>query len=126
MITIDRLDHLVLTVKDLSLTIDFYSRGLGMKVVTFGDGRKALTFGNQKINLHEIGREFEPKAGTPTSGSGDLCFVTSVPLNKVVEHLNAMEIDVIEGPLMGTGAMGPIESVYFRDPDDNLIEVSVY
>lgn len=121
---IDSLDHLVLTVKDIETTADFYSKALGMQVITFGAGRKALTFGMQKINLHEHGKEFEPKARLPAPGSADLCFITSVPLPEVVKHLTACGVDIIEGPVQRTGATGPILSVYLRDPDMNLIEVS--
>lgn len=123
---IDRLDHVVLTVKDIEATIAFYSRVLGMEVVTFGGGRKALQFGRQKINLHQQGREFEPKADKPTPGSADLCFITDVPLQEVMEHLKGCGVAVLEGPVSKTGAVGPIMSVYFRDPDLNLIEVSNY
>jgi catechol 2,3-dioxygenase-like lactoylglutathione lyase family enzyme len=121
---IDRLDHLVLTVADLDATCAFYHRALGMEVVRFGNGRVALGFGRQKINLHALGREFEPKADRPTPGSADLCFITTVPLGEVVAHLNAEGIVVIEGPVRRTGAAGPLMSIYFRDPDRNLIEVS--
>ncbi len=121
---LDRLDHLVLTVRDIQATCDFYSRVLGMSVVTFGGNRKALQFGNQKINLHETGKEFEPKAAAPTPGSADLCFITSVPLDAVIAHLHAERVYIIEGPVRRTGALGPIDSVYVRDPDGNLIEVA--
>lgn len=121
---IDSLDHLVLTVKDIEVTASFYSTVLGMEVVTFGAGRKALAFGTQKINLHQHGKEFEPKTHQPTPGSADLCFITSVPLAEVIDHLAACNVVLIEGPVQRTGAMGPILSVYFRDPDLNLIEVS--
>ncbi len=121
---IDSLDHLVLTVADIEATCAFYQRVLGMEVVTFGAGRKALAFGVQKINLHQAGREFEPKAQRPTPGSADLCFLTSVPLAEVQNHLVACGVTVTEGPVQRTGAQGPILSVYFRDPDLNLIEVS--
>ena len=121
---IDSLDHLVLTVADIEATCAFYRRALGMEVVTFAGGRKALAFGPQKINLHRHGGEFEPKAARPTPGSGDLCFLTSVPLSGVVSHLQAEQIPIIEGPVARTGAKGPILSVYFRDPDGNLIEVA--
>ena len=97
-----------------------------MGVVTFGAGRRALTFGRQKINLHEAGREFEPKARTPTPGSSDLCFIATGTLEEVETHLAAAGVVIEEGPVDQTGAMGPIRSVYFRDPDSNLIEVSVY
>lgn len=121
---IDSLDHLVLTVADVAVSCDFYQRVLGMEVVTFGQGRKALSFGAQKINLHQAGREFEPKAERPTPGSADLCFLTSVPLAQVQAHLASCGVKVAEGPVQRTGAQGPILSVYFRDPDLNLIEVS--
>ncbi len=123
---IDGIDHLVLTVRDLRATCDFYSRVLGMRVVTFGGDRKALQFGRQKINLHEHGKEFEPKALAPTPGSGDLCFITQTPLPQVVGHLRSCGVQIIEGPVRRTGAVGPIESIYVRDPDGNLIEVSNY
>ncbi len=121
---IDSLDHLVLTVADVAATCAFYQRVLGMEVVTFGAGRQALAFGTQKINLHQSGREFEPNAQRPTPGSADLCFLTSVPLAQVQAHLAACGVVVSEGPVQRTGAQGPILSVYFRDPDLNLIEVS--
>jgi len=123
---IDRLDHLVLTVADVTKTCEFYERVLGMETVTFGAGRKALAFGQQKINLHQSGKEFEPKAVKPTPGSGDLCFIASTPLPEVVQHLKAKRIDIVEGPVARTGATGLMQSVYFRDPDGNLIEVSNY
>jgi catechol 2,3-dioxygenase-like lactoylglutathione lyase family enzyme len=123
---IDRLDHLVLTVKDIDVTCAFYHAVLGMEVITFGNGRKALGFGSQKINLHQQGKEFDPKAERPTPGSGDLCFIASTPLSEVIEHLTSCGIKIIEGPVRRTGATGPIISVYFRDPDMNLIEISNY
>ncbi|MBI4290444.1 MAG: VOC family protein [Betaproteobacteria bacterium] len=123
---IDGIDHLVLTAKDVEATCAFYAKALGMKVVTFGGGRKALSFGAQKINLHQYGKEFEPKAEKPTPGSADLCFVTSVPIAEVASHLASCGVPVIEGPVERTGARGPMMSVYFRDPDLNLIEVSNY
>lgn len=123
---IDRLDHLVLTVRDIAASCNFYSQVLGMDVVTFGSDRKALLFGKQKINLHEAGKEFEPKASRPTPGSADLCFITCEPLTSVMAHLEAQNIVVIEGPLPRTGAAGAITSIYLRDPDDNLIEISNY
>jgi catechol 2,3-dioxygenase-like lactoylglutathione lyase family enzyme len=123
---IDRLDHLVLTVADIQATCDFYTRVMGMEIITFGDNRKALGFGRQKINLHQVGLEFEPKAHRPTAGSADLCFITTTPIADVVKHLQACHVEIIEGPVQRTGAVGLIESVYFRDPDLNLIEVSVY
>jgi catechol 2,3-dioxygenase-like lactoylglutathione lyase family enzyme len=123
---IDRLDHLVLTVKSIPATCEFYARVLGMDILTFGDNRKALAFGSQKINLHEFGKEVEPKAHRPTPGSSDLCFLTRLSIKDVMEHLNQCGVQILEGPVKRTGALGPIESVYFRDPDLNLIEVSNY
>lgn len=123
---IERLDHLVLTVADIARTVDFYQRVLGMHHETFGQGRSALLFGRQKLNLHQHGREFEPKAKAPTPGAIDLCLITQWSLERVIEHLAEQGVPVEEGPVMRTGATGPIESVYFRDPDDNLIEVSRY
>ena len=121
---IDHLDHLVLTVADLDVTVDFYTRVLGMREVTFGEGRKALSFGAQKINLHQAGKEFEPKAERPTPGSADLCFIVATPLDEVIAHLEAQGVAILEGPVRRTGATGPILSVYVRDPDFNLIELS--
>jgi len=123
---IDRLDHLVLTVKDLEVTADFYVSVLGMKKEEFGTGRLALKYGTQKINLHQAGKEFEPKAQTPTPGSADLCFITKTPLDEAMDHICSKGIKIIEGPIARTGATGPIHSFYFRDPDLNLIEVSNY
>ena len=123
---IERLDHLVLTVKSIPATCDFYSRVMGIQAVTFGNGRKALAFGSQKINLHEAGKEVDPKAHRPTPGSADLCFITAVPAAEVVEHLKQHRVEILEGPVERTGALGPIISVYFRDPDLNLIEVCNY
>ena len=123
---IERIDHLVLTVKDLSATCEFYHKVLGMEVITFGDGRTALRFGDQKINLHIAGAEFEPRAEYPTPGSADLCFVTVVPIEAVIHHWAAAGAEIIEGPVERTGALGPMLSVYCRDPDHNLIEVSNY
>jgi len=123
-VRIDSLDHVVLTVADVEASCAFYQRVLGVEVVTFGAGRKALAFGAQKINLHQHGREFEPKAQRPTPGSADLCFLTSVPLPEVQAHLAACGVTISEGPVQRTGAQGYILSVYFRDPDLNLIEVS--
>lgn len=123
---IDRIDHVVLTVQNIEATCAFYARVLGMRPLTFAGNRKALAFGRQKFNLHEAGREFEPKAARPTPGSIDLCLITSTPLADVVAHLQGCGVDIIEGPVAKTGATGPIRSVYFRDPDHNLIEVSNY
>lgn len=124
MLTIDRLDHLVLTVASIEATQAFYSEILGMEVISFGEGRAALRFGRQKINLHQRGAEFEPKAILPTPGSADLCFITPTPVVSVVAHLKARGIPVEQGPVDRTGANGPIVSVYIRDPDQNLIEIS--
>ncbi len=123
---ISHLDHLVLTVADIEASCAFYHRVLAMEVVTFAGDRKALSFGNQKINLHQHGREFEPKAERPTPGSADLCFITETPLERVIEVLQQEQVPIEEGPVARTGAVGPIVSVYFRDPDHNLIEVSNY
>ena len=121
---IDHLDHLVLTTTDVDACVGFYTNLLGMSLEVFGEGRMAFRFGNQKINLHQRGREFEPKAHLPVPGALDLCFIASVPLTRVVERLNAAGWPIIEGPVMRTGATGKIRSVYVRDPDLNLIEIS--
>ena len=121
---IDHLDHIVLTTARTEQCIDFYTRVLGMKFERFGKGRMALKFGGQKINLHEKGREFEPKATVALPGTLDICFIAAVPLDEVIARLNAARVPVIEGPVMKTGANGPIRSVYVRDPDGNLIEIS--
>ncbi len=123
---ISHLDHLVLTVRDIEAAIEFYTRVLGMEAISFGDGRHALVFGTQKINLHEYGNEFEPKAQQPTPGSADLCFITATPLAEVMEHLTTSGIEIIEGPVERTGATGPIVSIYCRDSDMNLIELANY
>lgn len=121
---IDSLDHLVLTVANIEASCAFYQRVLGMGVETFAGGRKAITFGCQKINLHQYGAEFEPKSASPTPGSADLCFLTSTPIDQVQHQLSENGVLVTEGPVERTGAVGPILSLYFRDPDQNLIEVS--
>ena len=123
---VDGIDHFVLTVRSIEATSDFYSQVLGMEVEEFEDRRRALRFGRQKINLHEAGKEFEPKAKEPTPGSADFCLITDVPVERVVEHLASCGIELVEGPIERTGPMGRIESVYFRDPDANLVEVSNY
>lgn len=128
---INRLDHLVITTAHESACIDFYVRVLGMTLETFIGGtppveRKAFKFGNQKINLHVKGREFEPKAHLPTPGSADLCFIAEVSLEKVMELLKERGWPLIEGPVARTGAIGKIRSIYVRDPDQNLIEISEY
>jgi catechol 2,3-dioxygenase-like lactoylglutathione lyase family enzyme len=116
----------VLTVKNIDATCEFYTKVLGMDILTFGDNRKALAFGSQKINLHEFGKGVEPKAHRPTPGSADLCFITSIQINEVIEHLSRCGVQILEGPVKRTGALGQMESVYFRDPDLNLIEVANY
>lgn len=121
---IDHLDHLVLTASNADATQDFYTRVLGMQLETFGAGRMAFKFGNQKINLHIRGHEFEPKAHLPVPGALDLCFIASIPLEQVIERLAEAHWPIVEGPIMRTGATGPIRSVYLRDPDLNLIEIS--
>jgi catechol 2,3-dioxygenase-like lactoylglutathione lyase family enzyme len=121
---IDHLDHIVLTTAHTRACIDFYTRVLGMEFERFGEGRMALKFGGQKINLHEKGREFEPKATMPAPGALDVCFIASVPLAEVIARLDAAQVPIIEGPVMKTGACYPIRSVYVRDPDGNLIEIS--
>lgn len=123
---LERIDHLVLTVADIPRTVDFYQRVLGMRHEVFGEGRSALVFGQQKLNLHQAGREFEPKAAHPLPGAIDLCLVTAWPLERLLVHLAAEGVAVEEGPVRRTGALGPIESVYVRDPDDNLIEIGRY
>ena len=125
-IAIDRIDHIVLTAFDVERTLDFYARVLGMEPVTFAGGRRALAFGRQKINLHQAGREFEPKALKPVPGALDLCFITETPLEDVIAQLKSHGVAIAEGPVPKTGALGPMTSVYFRDPDGNLIEVSNY
>jgi catechol 2,3-dioxygenase-like lactoylglutathione lyase family enzyme len=124
MIAIERLDHLVLTVADLERTCVFYRDALGMRVETFGKGRKALHFGEQKINLHLAGREFEPKAVKPTPGSADLCFIAETPLAEMIAHLGRCGVSIELGPVERDGATGRILSIYIRDPDANLIEIA--
>ena len=123
---IERLDHLVLTVADVDATVAFYERVLGMRHELFGSGRSALVFGKQKLNLHQAGREFEPKAARPTPGAIDLCLISDWSLERILRHLAEQGIEIEEGPVLRTGALGPIESVYFRDPDGNLIEIGRY
>ncbi len=125
-VTIDRLDHMVLTVADIEATCAFHGRVLGMEKVVFAGGRTALAFGRQKINLHPAGNEYVPHAAHPAPGSGDLCLITETPIAHVIAHLEACGVAVEEGPVPKTGATGPITSVYFRDPDGNLIEVANY
>ena len=126
MINIKNLDHLVLTVKDLDKTIDFYTNVLGMKKEVFKGSRVALKYANQKINLHELGNEFEPKAHKVQAGSADLCFIIDTDIHKVKTHIESLGIKIEEGIVLRTGALGEIESIYLRDPDFNLIELSTY
>lgn len=122
---VTRLDHLVLTVRDIEQSVAFYQK-LGMKRQAFADNRTALQFGDQKINLHQLGREYYPNAANTQSGSADLCFITCGSLEDTMAHLSAVGIDIEEGPVARTGATGPIDSVYIRDPDGNLIELAEY
>jgi catechol 2,3-dioxygenase-like lactoylglutathione lyase family enzyme len=123
---IDSIDHVVFTVKDIDATCKFYAQVLGMETATFGNNRKALLFGSQKINLQQLGRESTLVAQRPTPGSADVCFVTSVPLADLVAHLESCGVNLLAGPVQRDGARGTMMSVYFRDPDMNLIEVSSY
>ena len=120
------LDHIVLTVADLERTCDFYRRVLGLEVVVFGEGRRALRFGDQKINLHQAGAEIMPNAPAAGPGTGDICFTTDTPIAEVVATLDSFLVEVELGPVAQTGARGPMTSVYFRDPDGNLVEVARY
>jgi catechol 2,3-dioxygenase-like lactoylglutathione lyase family enzyme len=121
-----RLDHLVLTVVSLEATVDFYTLALGMRVRAFDGGRLALRFGDQQINLHEVGHEREPRARVARPGTGDLCFVVEGELDAWLAHLEELGVPVVEGPVRRTGALGPMTSVYVRDPDGNLVEISSY
>ena len=123
---IDRLDHLVLTVGDVEATCAFYESVMGMRAITFAGGRRALEFGRQKLNLHSADAPISPHASRPTPGSADLCFITTTPIAEVVAHLRRLGVAIEEGPVRRTGATGPIVSVYFRDPDNNLVEVAEY
>ncbi|MBN8736496.1 MAG: VOC family protein [Xanthomonadales bacterium] len=123
---IERLDHLVLTVRDVEASVAFYTRVLGMRAVVFGNGRRALAFGRQKINLHPADAPLQPHAAKPTRGSADLCLISATPIDAVMAELQQAGIAIEQGPVPRTGALGPITSVYFRDPDGNLIEVSRY
>lgn len=121
---VSSLDHIVLTVNDLEKTIEFYKSVLGMKLVRFAEDRVALAFGDQKINLHEKAKEFEPKASQPTPGSADLCFLTTMEIEKAKSFIQQQGVRIIEGPVNRTGATASLVSIYFRDPDNNLIELS--
>jgi len=118
------IDHVVLTCADVDTTIEFFTRVLGMTAESFAGGRRALSFGAQKFNLHQKGAEFEPKARLATAGSADFCLLSDVPMPEIVDHLAAEGVEIIEGPCAKTGATSPLLSVYFRDPDGNLVEVS--
>jgi len=123
---ISAIDHLVITVGNIETSCTFYQNVLGLEVLSFEDGRKALCVGDQKINLHEAGNELSPCAGHPTPGSADLCFITPQPIERFMDHLKKNGISRELGPVKRTGVSGPINSVYFRDPDQNLLEVSCY
>lgn len=123
---LENIDHVVFTVADIDITCTFYSWVLGMEVVTFDAGRKALHFGPCQINLHQLGKEFEPKATHPAPGSQDICLIVSTPMVDIVNELRTAGVDIIEGPVPRTGARGAMESVYVRDPDGNLVEIARY
>ncbi len=123
-LTVRGIDHFVLTVRDIEATCRFYAQVLGMEVVTFEGGRRALHFGTQKINLHRAGAEVAPHARHPTPGAGDFCLLTDRPLADIIAHIKAQGVEIIVGPVRRSGATGPLESIYFRDPDGNLVEVS--
>jgi len=123
---LQRIDHVVFTVRDIDRACDFYGRVLGMEVVTFAEGRKALQFGQCKINLHAYGKEFEPKAAHPAPGTQGICVISDTPLPDAMRNLERAGLEVLEGPVERNGALGRIESVYLRDPDGNLIEIACY
>jgi catechol 2,3-dioxygenase-like lactoylglutathione lyase family enzyme len=125
-VKIERFDHLVRTVHDIDRTCDFYTRVLGMKAIAFQEGRTALQFGQQKLNLHAVRKEFEPKALNPTPGSANLCLITEISLDEVIQHMKDCGVEILDSPVKRTGAIGEILSIYLRDPDGNLIEVSNY
>ena len=120
------LDQMVLTVGDMERSCDFYRKVLGLDVAIFEGGRRALTFGRQKINLHQAGEEIKPNAPAAAPGTGDICFVTETPIDEVVETLNIFLVEIVHGPVPQNGACGAMRSVYFRDPDGNLVEVANY
>ena len=125
-ITLDRIDHIVLTVRDIDQTIEFYCNVLGMTEITFGDNRKALKFAKQKINLHPQPSDITPKANQPTPGAMDICFITQSPIDGIIDSLQKHDINIELGPVQRQGAQGNITSVYIRDPDNNLIEIAHY
>ena len=121
---VNKIDHVVLTVQDIDETLAFYQKVLGMERVVCGEGRVALKFGNHKLNLHESGNEYEPKAMQPVPGSVDLCLITPTPLNEAIQHIESCGVVIIHGPVNRTGACGSLMSIYFRDPSGDLIEVA--
>lgn len=121
---VERIDHVVLSVADVDRTIAFYESALGMRAVTFGDGRRALAFGDQKLNLHQSGSEFTPHANAPVPGAVDICFTTTTPLDDVIAHLRSIDVAMELGPVPKTGARAALRSIYLRDPDGNLIEIA--
>ncbi|MDT8447483.1 MAG: VOC family protein [bacterium] len=123
---IERLDHLVLTVRDLEASVAFYRDLLGMEEIEFGDGRRALGFGPHKINLHPIVSDINPRAAQPVAGSGDLCLVIQGSIKALISELDAQGVRIELGPVRRTGALGPLVSLYLRDPDENLVELSSY
>ena len=123
---IDSIDHFVLTVQSVEASVEFYSTVLNMKVTTFSGDRKSLHFGKQKINLHQAGEELAPHATEPVPGSQDFCLISSTPLDEIIEHVKSCGVQIIEGPGNRTGAIGEIHSIYFRDPDGNLVEIANY
>ncbi|MBZ0201458.1 MAG: VOC family protein [Ignavibacteria bacterium] len=120
------IDHIVITVSDIENTCRFYHEVLGLEVITFAEGRKALKFGNQKINLHQAGGEYTPKAVNPLPGTADICFVSKAPVEATAAWLKSKNVEIIKGPVKRTGATGEMNSVYLRDPDGNLIELGCY
>jgi catechol 2,3-dioxygenase-like lactoylglutathione lyase family enzyme len=122
----DRIDHVVFTVRDIAATCAFYERALGVAAITFDGGRYALQVGRCRINLHQVGHEFEPKAAQPRPGTQDICLISTSSLPEVIGWLRGAGVAIIEGPVPRAGALGPMESVYLRDPDGNLIEVACY
>ncbi|GAJ25641.1 biphenyl-2,3-diol 1,2-dioxygenase III-related protein [Liquorilactobacillus sucicola DSM 21376 = JCM 15457] len=123
---IKRLDHFVITVQDIERSCRFYHQILGMQIITFDNGRKALRFADMKINLHQVEHEFEPKAAIATPGTADICFIVKTHISDVLTELRTKNIPIEQGPVPKNGALGPIESIYFRDPDKNLIELANY
>ena len=126
MALVESLDHLVLTVEDIERTCSFYETALGLERETFGEGRTALRFGRQKINLHPNPSPIDTKAGRPTPGSADICFIAAGPLEQVRQTLDAAGIPLVTGPVARVGALGPVTSLYIRDPDENLVEIATY